>query len=224
MSIAVVKGKVSNAGSEDLLTASVFGPLRYLPFNEYLKPILEQSRNLDGKNIQLPNSDDMPTLDFWPTRYRREPDLELEMPAMKIFVEVKFHSGKSGDGEHDQLANQYEDLYKSTDRKKAVIYLTKHRSMPKEELQKSISNVNPSSLTKKFQDSLFWLSWFDMWSFISMKNKQVSTHPEKLILQDLCELMEKQGLAHFTGFTITNKDVVRESKEEKIFYNEQRKR
>ena len=43
--IAEIKGKISSTGSnlsdrlEDLLTSDVFGPLRYIPFDEGLLPI-----------------------------------------------------------------------------------------------------------------------------------------------------------------------------------------
>ncbi len=232
MSIAVIKGKVSHSGSEDILTASVFGPLRYLSFNEFLKPILEQSKNLAHQRLKLSYADHMPDLIFWPTRYRREPDMELTVGQKKLFIEVKFHSSKSGEGKHDQLANQYVDLHNDLQHLQntegtdgAIIYLTKDRLMPEEILYNSIRSEGIKEENRdKFRSNLYWLSWFDVWSFISKKNEQISTFPDTLILQDLCELLEKQELAHFTGFRVTNKDVVRETEKEKIFYYESRKR
>ena len=205
MSIAVVKGKVSNAGSEDLLTASVFGRLRYLPYNNYLKPILELSRNLSDDTFTLTPLNGMPNIEFWPTKYKREPDIELSTDTTKLFIEVKFHSSKSGEEEHDQLANQYEDLCNDLDNKKAkegvIIYLTKDRVMPEVDLNNSIENITKKDLKGDFRKNLYWLSWFDIWEFLSNQIEDIDSARDKTIVQDIIDLLNKQGLKHFTGFS-----------------------
>lgn len=203
MSIAVIKGKVSQSGAEDLLTASVFGPLRYLPYSEYLKPILKFSRTIGGDHLKVPDVADIQNLRFWPTQYRREPDMEFETDTMKIFIEVKFNSGKSGTGKHDQLANQYEDLSKSTDKEKAVIYLTKHRTIPLADLHASIDSISDAypNLKTTFRKDLFWISWYQIWQFLQQKVNEEKNEQYKLIVNDILDVLIKQRLKHFTGFT-----------------------
>ncbi len=131
--------------------------------------------------------------------------MELNLKGSKIFIEVKFHSGKSGEGEHDQLANQYEDLCESISKKRVLIYLTKHRLMPLVELNASVlsmKNYNPT-LEVEFKENLYWLSWFDIWQFIDDKLKDVNDRRDHLILEDILDLLEKQNLKHFTGFSKT---------------------
>lgn len=100
--------RLLSSAKEDLLTADVFGGLRYLPADPYLKSVLsavvagnsacaalgEQLRSLDFAREQF-------ELTFWPT-YRNppslpgqatEPDVELTAPGMRIFFEAKLGSG-----------------------------------------------------------------------------------------------------------------------------------
>jgi len=75
MSIAELHGKISSSGTnlsdrlEDLLTADIFGPLRYLPFQDGLSHILIQAMNYHDHSFfsVVPGIRDIaPTFRFWP--------------------------------------------------------------------------------------------------------------------------------------------------------------
>lgn len=74
MTIAEIKGKISSTGSnlsdrlEDLLTSDVFGPLRYLPFDEGLLPILKSATHWqNGSSLEIEEMPDQSMeVIFWP--------------------------------------------------------------------------------------------------------------------------------------------------------------
>ena len=100
--------RLLSSAKEDLLTADVFGGLRYLPSAPYLKSVL--SAVVAGNSACAALGEQVGSLDFareqfeftfWPT-YRNppsfpgqatEPDVELTAPGMRIFFEAKLGSG-----------------------------------------------------------------------------------------------------------------------------------
>jgi hypothetical protein len=106
---------------EDLLTSTVFGLLRYLPFDQGLGAVLRRARvvqnrageivcALDSDWLRLSDGLSRP-LEFWP-RLRRggEPDMRLTLAGGKevVLIEVKLHSGKSQLAEDDPAADDEE--------------------------------------------------------------------------------------------------------------------
>jgi len=105
--IAQVRALVSSC-KEDLLTADVFGAIKYLPRRPYLlamlQAIAERNSNAKWFREHVSKSADfaeMCTFGFWPS-YRTppgipghvtEPDVELSAPETLIFVEAKLFSG-----------------------------------------------------------------------------------------------------------------------------------
>ena len=211
MSIAVTKGKISRTGSdlvsnsEDLLTASVFGLIRYLPAEILLIPILGRAKNIDGETLQIGNNikDDSIHFDFWPPLEYSEPDIKIDLGNNHaIFIEAKFYSGKSGGGEKDQLYRQYQDLCKVNSDSGSIIYLTKGRIIPEAEILESVKAVGDFGDDLDpidFQNNTYWLSWFDIWEIC--KSKTPESIFQKRIITDICELLERLGLKHFTGFS-----------------------
>lgn len=242
MSIAVTKGKISTSGknltsgSEDLLTASVFGILRYLPADSLLFPILKQAKNLHGETFNpiTDVKDSEIDLEFWPALKYSEPDLVIKTGIKElIFVESKFNSGKSGSYDPDeektsnpaidQLYREFEDLSEfsvgnNKSVTKSLIYLTAHRTMPKNDLCCSYKAVKASRLNNEceiFITNTYWLSWFDVWKVCRDYKKTCEEHFESIMVRDVIEFLEKLGLKHFTGFSC-NKVV--EPIKQKIFY------
>lgn len=93
---------------EDLLTSTVFGLLRYLPFDQGLGAILRRARVVQRGGAEVrcaPMSDWLRLagglsrpLEFWPRLQRGgEPDLRLTFAGGNevVLIEVKLHSGKS---------------------------------------------------------------------------------------------------------------------------------
>lgn len=228
MSIAVTKGKISRtgnnfgSGSEDLLTASVFGLMRYLPAEVLLFPILERAVNVREKILQLNKTilDEKIEYEFWPKLKFSEPDLKMDFgDNHTIFIEAKFYSGKSGNGEKDQLLRQYQDLRNLKSGLGTIIYLTKHRTIPVAEISDSVNsvrnfgdNLDPDD----FENNTFWLSWFDVWEVCELKRDAGVLH-QKRIITDLCEFLGKLGLKHFTGFSGI-KDVYYSENDKSLIY------
>ena len=106
-SIGRVRSLLSSS-KEDLLTADVFGAVKYLPRRPYLAAVLDgiAQRNQSCPefachNAQLHVGEDDFQFNFWPT-YRNptglpgnmtEPDVELLCPSTRIFVEAKLGAG-----------------------------------------------------------------------------------------------------------------------------------
>ena len=132
MIIAELHGKApSYEGMEDILSANVFGALRYLPPEQALVPFLKTAVSFDVAGKQFP---DLPGVEsasyfFWPRGRdrKREPDLVLILrfrgrPPAIISVEAKHLGGKHNsvaedeetglDG--DQLADQYDEIVRGS--------------------------------------------------------------------------------------------------------------
>jgi hypothetical protein len=112
--------------SEDLLTSTVFGLLRYLPMSEALKPLIEGVRSAEDLLSQqlrdMPRDCDSPWINltgaascdilFWPSFGEwGQPDILLtfrdatKKPIHLVVVEAKLHSPKSGEASDEDDAN-----------------------------------------------------------------------------------------------------------------------
>ena len=108
--------------SEDLLTSTVFGLLRYLPAADAMFPLMEHAKPVElraGKWTVIPTTKLLrPWIDlsgattfdveFWPSFHPHgQPDILLTFrnayrsPVHLVVVEAKLHSPKSGDGAAD---------------------------------------------------------------------------------------------------------------------------
>jgi len=227
MSIAVTKGKISTtgknltSGSEDLLTASVFGVLRYLPAELLLFPILKHAKNLNDDLYKPDTSvqDSEIDFEFWPGLNTSEPDVVIKTGMKElIFIESKFNSGKSGSynteregkkstAKYDQLYREFKDLVDYSDGNnnsiiKTLIYLTAHRTMPKDDFISSYKAVKESELSSEiFKKNTYWLSWFDVWKVCKDFKSEDENPFYMLMVRDLIEFLEKLELKHFTGFS-----------------------
>ena len=229
MSQAVIHGKISRSGSnltsasEDLLTGSVFGMFRYLPANQFLKPLLHLSKSISepGRFLLTKPKSQIITVNFWPKYEFSEPDVEIQFEGHHIFIEAKYLSGKSGSGDvNDQLKREFQDLVTFKNLKGvniSLIYLTKHRLLPEESIKQSINAVRADDKIKtdQFLENTYWLSWLDIWEFVVQKN-ECEDH-QKVIVADICQYLEKLGLKHFTGFK-TREDVSVPNVKKPIFY------
>lgn len=112
-------GSNAHERSEDLLTSTVFGLLRYLPADQGLIPLMRRSRAATLRHGQLMVSQQSPDqswmsisaaasceIEFWPSFGKfGQPDLLLTFldaarrPVHLTVVEAKLHSPKSGEAE-----------------------------------------------------------------------------------------------------------------------------
>lgn len=99
--------RLLSSAKEDLLTADVFGVLKYLPRRPYMTALFEgiAERNPDARDVGTWRRDAAGSadwsFDFWPTYPSPdtvggesvEPDVVLHSPEGLVFVEAKLHSG-----------------------------------------------------------------------------------------------------------------------------------
>ncbi|MED0971733.1 hypothetical protein [Bacillus paramycoides] len=220
---AELKGKFYS-NSEDVLTSSVIGSIRYLSSPLFFVELLKSCVNRNGKVLCVDRTVKKITFLFWERLENSEPDvlvlLENEDATYHIVcIEAKFLSGKSSkedetvdllerkNYQRDQLARELEDLHSDTFYKQiaispsqvkhiSLIYLTNDISMPHGELLDSTNHARLSEEEKK----IFWLSWSMIYSMVC-EWIPYGTVQDQCILYDLKLLLEKKGLNSFSGLS-----------------------
>jgi len=223
-------GSNLNNQMEDLLTSDVFTSCRYLRPETLLIPFLNSAKGLDGYAMPSLDVSSISAVEyhFWPLLQLSEPDLVLDIRLhdgkhVIVLIEAKFMSPKSNrkfdDEEYtlqnasfDQLAREYEDLLRAHEHLRfdggsvvnhILIYITAHRSMPRECLHESWNEIRSSSGCE--DPKIYWTNWFQLLPII----KTVSDMEwERPILDDLTLLLRKKGLTYFDGFSIEEVDVM----------------
>ena len=169
---------------EDLLTSDVFSACRYVRPEILLLPFLRQAKRISYESFGRFLEEQVKGAQyvFWPRLRQSEPDvlIAIEFSSGYFFltlIEAKYLSPKSSSalGEEeleiaetprDQLAREYLDLLDAHDNfhipkskvsGRALVYITAHRSIPKDSLIESRDEI------KKFipgEDNinLFWTS------------------------------------------------------------------
>jgi len=189
-----------------------------------LLPILHRAVSISDSKLQIKNtvSDEKINFIFWPKLDNSEPDLIINFDDIHcVFVEAKLHAGLSGSGEKNQLLRQFKDLNGQNASNKSLLFLTKDRVIPKTVIEDSVNAVNNNRglSAKDFHQSIYWLSWFDIWK-ICTDNQNNGNLYQRRIIMDLCEYLERMDLKHFTGFK-SRKDVKPVNKF--LFYEDRRK-
>jgi hypothetical protein len=231
MIFADIRGKLGAEGqrahsrSEDLLTSTAFGLLRYLPFEQGLGALLRRARVVerDGEHIKCSQQPDWLRLsgglsqpiEFWPRlRQGGEPDLRLTFNggAEVVLIEVKLDSGKSpiaGADEDDEtaVADGAQELEERVDPDQLVRYWKGQTDELASDKRVSIifltaHAVPPSvdllaSLKRCEKMRLGWLSWRDVW-VVADEAKSSSGADEPAA--DLAALLRHKGLFEFSGF------------------------
>ena len=230
MTIAEIRGKLSSSGSnisdrrEDLLTADVFGCLRYIPFDKGFQKILTKARRcfIDGDIHRLcikdTNRDEK--VRFWPKLEKSEPDVLIEHGAHLIMIEVKYLSPKLGSNKaeqnnensmeaasSDQLAREFQDLVGYGDYpQRSLIYLTAHRSLPEEDVESGYQELKPlaDGVSDDYKDNVYWLSWYEVYKTVSGLLKEDAQLQQnkywRIVLCDIQRLLHRKGLRQFEGF------------------------
>lgn len=223
MLLAEIHGKSLEAArdSEDYLTSAVFGHLRYVPPSIYWADLFARARGLpDGSGRQVALSNyldaskvsvsryDSLAVHFWSChREWGEPDLLLyfgggNQRPLVVLIEVKLWSGKSGEGEHDQLA-RYVRILKDlpalrlglpADALRALVYLTPRDSLS--EVEASVEHL-PSPQDDRL--GLFMLQWQDVQVVASRSSLRVDD-PGRMILGDVARFLRRLDLDYFRGF------------------------
>lgn len=214
--ISEIKGKISSSGSnlndrlEDKLTGDFFGTLRYLPFEQGLKGILEQVEFADEKDRRnwekILNGQSGFKLEykFWPHHTKGEIDLLLEFEDILVGIEVKYMSDISSEDEGEMVdydssfhqLSKYSHMIESLShgRRAYLIFLAPFSIGHNVQQQLGINyKVSPSV-------KLGFVNWQDLHTKIVRMRKLASCKTQKLILTDVESLLEVKGLKRFTGF------------------------
>ena len=191
-------------GSEDVLTSTVFGFLKY----PLMRPILldflgraikyfDEQQRLSDTTI-LEQLGEMLHFHFWKmiqingTDDFTEPDLLIEGENCCLMVEVKYKSELSGE---DQLRRYQRALEQFGQGKphRALIYLTADPTPP---------ILGPIALSTLEEKEFYWLSWLELHSAIcdTLADLGESAAP---LANDLLEILKIRGLEPFVGFTKT---------------------
>jgi len=195
--------------SEDVLTGLIFGNLRYFSNQTLLINFLNEAKTLDNNyaNISIENKFQ---INFW-EKYRskssnsyNEPDLVLQNEDIIIIIECKYFSilDEQEDEQNNKLVYKNQliryskiiDEYYENKKNKMLIYLTNDKIKPEEILKNTINNINKNII-------LYWLSWDKLYKSMLKHNDNTSNN-EKILFDDLMELLIKRRLLFFNGFNI----------------------
>lgn len=180
---AILHGKVPSSitHSEDVVTATVFGALRYVGFERGLGPWLSLARRVDGVALAVTGAWDVR---FWPSLSHGnavvEPDVLLT-PTTKglptLLVECKLWSGPSGNPTpkedavvRGQLGRQWLALRSHLHAIGAtqagepltdglIVYVTPDPVMPRATLDAMVSEIESKTAHRGLGERLYWLSW-----------------------------------------------------------------
>ena len=225
---AEIHGKISERQSlsvaersEDVLTSSVFGLLRYMP-PFIVHEFLTSSLDLEEDPLELPETHHI-NFTFWPhpKRWKREPDVVLDLSGpsgliVRIVIEAKYRSGKSDYRDdvteeepdesleeaieiRDQLAEQYDDALTDYEQNRiqalhppALIYLTAHFSYPREAMLES-----KDLILERHPDHspprLYWLGWWKLADVLRKNEAILEDEHFRMIAKDLLFLLKRRG-------------------------------
>ena len=215
--IAEINKKLRDTGIErleDELTGNFFGNIRYLSFNKGLKQILKNCiypKEL-SEAFECVDADDWSEkIIFWPKYPHEEkwiePDVLLDFDDITIFIEVKYNSGLSSDDDVDnslkddeherehsanQLARQARLLERIAGNKKKLLILMAQESSV-HQIYTDVKNRN--LLGNVAFGYITWQKVFDALKIIECTNSY-----EKVILDDLAELLRTKGFEGFRNF------------------------
>lgn len=217
--------KLNCLDSEDALTGTVFGLMRYLP-PAVLAEWLSQAQLAHGcKEVVDVAWDRLPPLTethFWP-RYEDtlkgygqvEPDVVLEFGRIAVIIEAKLRWGKTPavmlgqtgeETEADQLARQAKatlDFYGHRERGgvelAALVYVTAHLTSPEPDLEKSVKAIGHLGLS--VPPPLYWLSWSALAPLLERESAR-GEFPGHLIAEDLLEYLREANVLRFRGWRL----------------------
>lgn len=198
--------------SEDVLTGTIFGNLRYFGNQHLLKHFLNESLDIYGNKLSQ-NDDAQYEIYFWKkyclsdSKSYNEPDLVLFNNSCVILIECKYFSfldenivEENGKREYENQLIRYASViseYYNNRSKKIIIYLTNDKKMPVDILYKTENHIK-----NNFNDiNLYWLSWSHLHKVINSNHSYFSLG-NKTLLSDLIKFLEKRNLYTFNGFSV----------------------
>jgi len=220
---AELAGKLPELKSyEDYLTSCIFGVLKYLSPNDGLFPLLnasfsyQQKKSLEAylklQNVELTDFDKV-QCHFWPrSSIYGEPDLiitlEGNLGSFLVPIEIKYFSGKHGEGEKDQLMRYYLALSSIEGRQSfhqrfsgdilAFIYLTPFEA--EYEIEQSLNILRTKGI-EEAQNKFFHLKWQEIFKVVDLLLSNEQDSYKKAIYEDIKRLLEFKNLLPFAEFS-----------------------
>ena len=224
MLLAEIHGKTLQVArdSEDYLTSTVFGHLRYVPPRLFWPALVAAA-----KRVPVPGACEtslgqaLAARGIDPAKYERlearfwkshpalgEPDLLLlfaggPQPPLVVLIEAKLWSGKSGVEENDQLV-RYLGVLDDLDAVglgvppeacRFLVYLT-----PRESFAEVEESLAWSEAPERDRGRLFRLRWQDVLE-AARRSSWDAPEPARTILADVAAFLGRLGLEYFAGFT-----------------------
>jgi hypothetical protein len=211
---AIVRGKVvAFDDREDHLTSLVLGVLAWVPPALGIARLLTLAVDADRRPLGWGENLERFELDLWPWWdldehvAGAEPDAVLEMEGRAgrtlLVIESKWHSGKSGSDERDQLKRQHANGLAEAERRHArllgVLYVTTHLALPVADLVASRTAIEAD--TRLGRPRLGWVSWRDALSVLERAAVELRvTQPlVSRLAEDAAHYMRRAGLARYAG-------------------------
>jgi hypothetical protein len=207
--------------AEDRFTCNCLGLLRLLPDSDFID-FFSRAMKLDKTHIELSDYEQVSKVDFWPWLPPAGfPDVIAGLrkgggKPLTLIIEVKHGASKGGaastaltdemsenldstpsDGPTaDQLAKYWQAGCKHF-RCPAIIYLTHHRSLPKDDLKESLCIAGADA-------GIFWLSWFELYRWASDQLNKIKARPnsEAQILKTLHAYLTANEYRCFLGWSL----------------------
>ena len=205
--ISEIRGKLDFTSeiskSEDKLTGSFFGGMRYLPYSKGLALLLEELnfyREEDSflyKELILDQTEEFigNHLEFWRMDKYGELDVEIDLDYLYIGVEVKYLSGLSSE---DQLERELKIIDEKRGSKEGLLIFLAPNSLIGDAL-KSIDEISEDNLLKKV--GFAYLSWESVYEKLAQKNQEYTPY-ESRIVDDILELLKYRGFEKFKSFQL----------------------
>jgi hypothetical protein len=202
--IAEIYGKISKDNSnlttrsEDELTGNFFGNMRYLPYTRGLKKIFDtyaqSPYDKAFERILHGICDDEFEFEFWQNSALGygEIDALMFVGGVAIGIEVKLYSGLSGEDQLEREADMLNEWHRRNT-PKLLMFVAPESSV------KEVYLNNYEALKNKGVH-LGYITWESI--FKGLDNVKTVNKYEKLIIQDLKDLLAEKGFASFEGFDI----------------------
>ena len=195
--------------SEDVLTSTIFGNLRYLNSNSVLNSFLLKAIDFQNNNFNFEFSKDL-KFHFWrkysskTTVQINEPDLILEDENSVLIIECKYHSFldetfSENKSEYTNQLLRYSTIindYYSNKKNKNIIFLTLKDYEVKECLEKTRMKL-PEKI------GLYWLKWEELYSCLKEYEKCNISTGEKNLVNDILQFLSIRKLKYFSGINIS---------------------
>lgn len=196
--------------SEDVLTSTIFGNLRYLQTNNVLNDFLSEAINLQGERLII-NHEISSMFHFWEKYINKntvqinEPDLVIDDGKNVTIVECKYHSlldEKESNDESDytnqliRYSTIFNDYYPNRVNKN-IIFLTLKDYQYKDIFKKTESKI-PKNI------GLYWLCWEKLLPCLKKYIVKSYNEKEHILINDLIAFIQKRNLYFFSGFSVNH--------------------